>query len=147
MASTGSANANNPFGDNATSSNNLGLQFNWRTSPKFEFGGWFGYTNAAQERGGNSEATILNGALTFALPDLFAEGNLGGLIVGIPPIVTDHDDSNLIDNSTSWHLEAIYKISVNENIAITPGVFVVTSPNHANGEPIWVGNIRTRFTF
>jgi hypothetical protein len=147
MASTGSDNANNPFGDNATSSNNLGLQFNWRTSPKFEFGGWFGYTNAAQEQGGNSEATILNGALTFALPDLFVEGNLGGIIVGIPPIVTDHDDSNLIDNSTSWHLEAIYKISVNENISITPGIFVITSPNHANEEPIWVGNIRTRFTF
>ncbi|MEO0011676.1 MAG: hypothetical protein RLZZ535_65 [Cyanobacteriota bacterium] len=147
MASTGSANANNPFGDNATSSNNFGLQFNWRTSSQFEFGGWFGYTNAAQERGGNSEATILNGALTFAFPDLFTEGNLGGLIVGIPPIVTDHDNSNFIDNSTSLHLEAIYKISVNENMAITPGVFVITSPNHQNGEPIWVGNIRTRFTF
>jgi hypothetical protein len=147
MASTGSANANNPFGDNATSSNNFGLQFNWQTSSKFEFGGWFGYTNAAQERGENSEATILNGALTFAFPDLFIEGNLGGLIVGIPPIVTDHDDSNFIDNSTSLHLEAIYKISVNDNISITPGVFVITNPNHENGEPIWVGNIRTRFTF
>jgi hypothetical protein len=39
----------------ATSSDNLGLQFNWRTSPHFELGGWFGYTKAYQERGGNSK--------------------------------------------------------------------------------------------
>jgi hypothetical protein len=147
MSSVGSANANNPFGDNATSSDNLGLQFNWRISPDFELGGWFGYTKAYQERGGNGEATILNGVLTLVFPDLFAEGNVGGIIVGIPPLVTDRNDGIDSDEATSWHLEAIYRISVNDNIAITPGFFLITDPNHEDREPIWVGNIRTRFSF
>jgi hypothetical protein len=147
MSSTGSVNANNPFGDNATSSDNFGLQFNWKTSPNFELGGWFGYTQAYQERGASDEATILNGALTFVFPDLFAQGNLGGIIIGIPPLVTDHDNSNFIDRSTSWHLEAIYRISVSDNIAITPGVFLIINPINEEQDLIWVGNIRTRFSF
>ncbi|MGL5872642.1 MAG: iron uptake porin [Xenococcaceae cyanobacterium] len=146
-SSTGSNNANNPFGDNATSSDNLGFQFNWRVNPKFEFGGWFGYANASQQRGGDGEATILNGALTFAFPDLFAEDNLGGIIVGIPPLITEHNDSNAIDNSTALHIEGFYRIKVNENIEVTPGVFVVTNPDFDEGDPIWVGTIRTRFSF
>lgn len=146
-SSTGSINANNPFGENATSSDNFGFQFNWRANPKFEFGGWFGYANASQQRGGNNEATILNGALTFAFPDLFAEDNLGGFIIGIPPLVTDHDDSSAIDDSTAWHIEGFYRIKVNDNIEITPGIFVVTNPDFDEGDPIWVGTIRTRFSF
>jgi Carbohydrate-selective porin, OprB family/S-layer homology domain len=146
-SSTGSANANNPFGENATSSDNLGFQFNWRVNPKFEFGGWFGYANTSQQRGGNSEATILNGALTFAFPDLFAEDNLGGIIVGIPPLVTDRTDENAIDDSTALHIEGFYRIKVNDRIEVTPGVFVVTNPDFDEGDPIWVGTIRTRFSF
>jgi hypothetical protein len=147
MSAVGSDHANNPFGDHATSSDNLGLQFNWNTSPNFEFGGWFGYTKAYQETGDNNEATILNGALTLVFPDLLAEGNVGGIIVGIPPLVSDRNDGLNSDEVTSWHLEAIYRISVNDNMAITPGVFLITDPNHEDREPIWVANIRTQFSF
>ena len=92
-------------------------------------------------------ATILNGALTLVFPDLFAEDNLGGIIVGIPPLVTSHDDSNAIDDATAWQIEGFYRIKVNDNIEITPGVFVVTNPDFDGGDPIWVGTIRTRFSF
>jgi hypothetical protein len=92
MGATGSETANEPFEDNATSSDRIGVQVNWAVSDRFEIGGWFGYTQAQQQNGGDAVATILNGAITLTFPDLFAENNLGGLIIGIPPVVSDSSD-------------------------------------------------------
>ncbi len=147
MGNTGSENANDPFDENATVADHLGFQFNWYVSNGFEFGGWFGYTQAQQKQNGSQEATILNGALNLTFPDLGGEGNVGGIIIGIPPIVTEHDNSALEDEKTSWHLEALYRIQVTDNIEVTPGFFVVTDPNHEDNDAIWFGNIRSRFSF
>ena len=85
--------------------------------------------------------------MTLAFPDLGGEGNLGGIIVGVPPIVTEHDDPELEDEKTSWHIEALYRINLTDNIEITPGFFVITHPNHEDNEAIWVGTIRSLFSF
>lgn len=147
MSSTGSDNANNPFDDNGTVADNWGFQLNWYPTDKLGLGGWFGYARATQKQDGDGEATILNGALTLAFPDLGGEGNLGGIIIGVPPIVTNHDDRELEDDKTSWHLEALYRIQVTDNIQITPAFFVVTEPNHEDNDAIWVGAIRSLFSF
>lgn len=146
MGATGSENANEPFGETATSANNFGFQVNWELSDRFEIGGWFGYTAATQEVGGLS-ATILNGAITFAFPDLGGEGNEAGIIIGVPPIVTQHDDSEVEDERTSLHIEALYRISVDEQLSIIPGVFLITQPEHSDREPIWVGSVRSLWRF
>ncbi|OZH55306.1 hypothetical protein AFK68_05500 [Hydrocoleum sp. CS-953] len=93
--------------------------------------------------------TIINGMLYFAFPDLFREGNMGGLMVGVPPIVTDGgDDDALKDDDTSIHIEAIYRFQVNDNISLTPGLFVITNPNHDDvNDTIWVSTFRTQFRF
>ncbi|KAF3889895.1 MULTISPECIES: iron uptake porin [Nostocales] len=149
---TGSAFARNPFQQNATTSDNFGLQFNWRATPGFALGGWFGYTRAHQETGGDSEATILNGALTLGFPDLFKEGNLGGFVIGVPPKVTDTDyrvaGQRREDPDTSLHIEAFYRFRLNSNISVTPVVYVITKPEHNDAnDPIWVGVLRTSFAF
>lgn len=149
---TGSAFARNPFQQNATTSDNFGLQFNWRVTPRFALGGWFGYTRAHQETGGDSEATIINGALTLGFPDLFKEGNLGGFVIGVPPKVTDTDyrvaGQQREDPDTSLHIEAFYRFRLNSNISVTPIVYVITKPEHNNAnDPIWVGVLRTSFAF
>ncbi|VEP11479.1 Carbohydrate-selective porin, OprB family [Hyella patelloides LEGE 07179] len=146
MGATGSENANEPFGEDATSANGFGFQANWELSDRFGVGGWFGYTDANQETG-NQSATILNGAVIFNFPDLGAEGNEGGIIIGVPPIVTQNDDSEREDERTSLHIEAIYRIQLNDQTIITPGVFVITQPDHSDRDPIWVGTIRTQFRF
>lgn len=149
---TGTANAFRPFQTNATSSDNFGLQFNWKASSAVHVGGWFGYTLAHQESGGKNDATIINTALTFAFPDLFQKGNLGGLVIGIPPKVTSNTYTvagvRREDKDTSLHLEAFYTFKLNNNISITPDLFVVTNPegNSANNA-VWVGSVRTTFTF
>ncbi|AUB34844.1 Carbohydrate-selective porin OprB [Nostoc flagelliforme CCNUN1] len=150
---TGSAFARNPFEQNSTTTDNFGFQFNWRTSRSLILGGWFGYTRAHQNRGGDSDATIINTALTVALPDLFKKGNVGGIIVGIPPKVTSSDYRNSAgllreDPSTSLHLEAFYTYRVNDNITVTPDFYVITKPEHNdNNDAIWVGALRTTFAF
>ncbi|MGB3532546.1 MAG: iron uptake porin [Microcoleaceae cyanobacterium] len=146
--STGSFIASRPFGNNATTTDNLGLEMNWGIVNGLEFGGWFGATWADQKNGGNGDATILNWAAFLAFPDAFSEGDLGGLIVGMPPKVTSHDIDALEDNDTTIHIEAFYRYQLNDFIAITPGVFVVTNPDHNdNNDTIVVGTLRTQFRF
>ena len=147
MGSTGSDNSNHPFGDNATSSDNWGLQFNCSISNHFKFGGWLGYTLAENKQRDSQNATILNGALSLTFPDLGHEGNIGGVIIGIPPLVTAHDDPAFEDTRTSWHIEALYRMKISDNIEIDPGFFLITAPNHEDNDPIWLGTIRTRFGF
>ncbi|MCU0542773.1 MAG: iron uptake porin [Oscillatoriaceae cyanobacterium Prado104] len=151
-AGTGSGLANRPFGQNATSTDNFGAAFSWRLSRKFTLGSWFGYTLAHQEKGADNDATVINGAVTLAFPDLFATGNLGGIIIGVPPKVTSNDfrvgGRRQEDKDTSLHLEAFYRFRVNNNISVTPIVYVITAPEHnRNNDPIWVGVLRTSFTF
>jgi hypothetical protein len=145
---TGSFIANKPFGDNATTSDNLGFQFNWEIADHFQLGGWFGATWAAQKQAGDGEATILNWAVTFAFPDLLKEGDTAGVVVEMPPKVIDHSINALEDESTSIHLEAFYSLPLSDYIGITPGLFVITNPDHNdNNDTIFVGVLRTSFQF
>lgn len=144
---TGTANASRPFGLAPTSSDNFGLQVNWKASSAFHIGGWFGYTQAHQE-GTSNDATIINAALTLALPDLGKKGNLAGFVFGIPPKVTSNDVATRRDNDTSFHIEGFYTHRFNDNISVTPTLFLITNPEaNSNNDPIWVGAVRTTFTF
>ncbi|TAE71768.1 MAG: porin [Oscillatoriales cyanobacterium] len=146
MGGTGSALANRPFGQSSTASDNFGVQLNLKPSSRFQFGGWYGYTKAEQLRGGNNDATIQNGALFLALPDFGKPGNLLGFIAGVPPKVTESDVRR--DRDTSYHLEGFYRFQVNDFISVTPGVYVILNPEHnKNNEDIWVGVLRTTFSF
>ncbi|WP_017318648.1 iron uptake porin [Mastigocladopsis repens] len=143
--STGSANAIRPFGNVATSADSFGLESSWRVSPQFTVSGWLGYS-FAQSEVSNDSADILNYAITLAFPDLGGEGNLAGIVIGMPPKVTS---SSLVDDKdTSLHIEGFYRLQVTDNIAITPGLFIITNPEHNdNNDSIFVGTIRTTFKF
>ncbi|QZZ21671.1 carbohydrate porin [Leptothermofonsia sichuanensis E412] len=151
-SSTGSGFAANPFGSTAilrrpTSSDTVSAQLQWKLSPQFILGGWFGYSWATQQNG-NNDARLLNGAAFLAFPDLGKKGNLGGIIVGVPPKVIDNDIANREDNDTSIHLEALYRHRITPNIAITPGLIVILNPEHnSDNATQFVGVIRTTFSF
>jgi hypothetical protein len=147
MGSTGVEEANEPFEQNATTSDNFGLQANWEATSGLEIGGWFGYTQAQQQQNGDASATILNGALTLAFPDLWVENNLGGIIIGVPPVITGHDDDDLITDEIPLHIEALYRIEVNDYIEITPGAFAIINPDTEDNNTLWVGTVRTEFNF
>jgi hypothetical protein len=146
MGSTGSSLANRPFGQAATGSDNFGVQVNFKPSSRFQLGGWYGYSKAEQLRNSDRDATIQNGAITVAFPDLGRQGNLLGFIFGVPPKVTSSDVAK--DKNTSYHLEGFYRFQVNDFISVTPGVYVILNPEHNNkNDDIWVGVLRTTFSF
>lgn len=147
---TGGANSDAPFGTKSSSvaGNSYGLEASWRVSPSFTLSGWLGLTTAtASNLPENPDAEIFNYAVNFAFPDLGDKGNLLGIAIGQPPKVTSND-LGLIDPDTSLHLEVFYRFQVNDNIFITPGFVVVTNPEHnSSNDTIYVGTIRTTFTF
>jgi carbohydrate-selective porin OprB len=52
------------------------------------------------------------------------------------------------DTDTSYHLEGLYKVQLNDNIAITPGLLVIFNPEHNDrNDTIYVGTVRTTFSF
>lgn len=98
------------------------------------------------------DAKIWSWSVQAAFPDLFQPGDQGGLILGMEPTLTGLRSKGewigTFENDTSLHIEAYYKFRINDNIAITPSVIWITSPNqdHDNDD-IVIGGIRTSVEF
>ncbi|PPT06666.1 putative porin [Geitlerinema sp. FC II] len=77
------------------------------------------------------------------------DGDLLAFLFGQPPKLVDGE--NLVfgeDEDTSLHFELFYRLRLTDRISITPGVFVVTNPEHnSDSEALVVGTIRTTFRF
>ncbi|MEH2242560.1 iron uptake porin [Nostoc sp.] len=153
--STGSAFANNPFGNNTrTESNNYGVEATFQLS-KLAISGWGGYTTADALTGANAgtDADIWYWAGSLALRDFGGEGNVLGVIFGQPPRVTGGSIKNVaantnLDDDKSYHLEGLYKFKVSDNIQVTPGLLVIFNPEHNDANDTeYVGTLRTTFTF
>lgn len=151
---TGSTFANAPFGNGiAASANSFGTEVSFRPSRGIILGGEVGWVLANAESSSalvprGSDATIFNWAATLSLPDFGKKGNLAGLMIGQQPKVIRNDIATREDPDTSLHLEAFYRFALNDKISITPGVIVITNPEHnASNDTIYVGTIRTTFRF
>ena len=77
----------------------------------------------------------------LAFPDLFKEGASAGIAVGQPFI------ESKIGNATQTNVEAYYSFPVSSNIKITPDVQFIFNPNNTSGSTIFVGTLRTVFSF
>lgn len=152
---TGSDRANDPFNNksDAITADSFGLGTTVGLSKKLALSGWVGFSRAtAQDLPGKPSASLFNWAVTIAFPNLGREGNLLGIVIGQPPKVTASDfrvrGKLFRDEDTSFHLETFYRIRLTKGISITPGLLVITSPDHnRNNDPIFVGIIRTTFSF
>jgi Carbohydrate-selective porin, OprB family/S-layer homology domain len=165
--STGSDLASAPFGTNvATSANHYGLQANFRPSSKLAVGGWVGFANAEAQNGvtngvGNvvsegDSADLFYWAANLALKDFGGKGNLLGFTFGQQPKVTSSDYTRTIgtttieqeDADTSYHLEGLYRLQLNDNLSVTPALLVIFNPEHNdNNDTVYIGTLRTTFTF
>jgi hypothetical protein len=149
---TGSELTNNPFDDqaDAITANSFGAEAAWQINPTISIGGRIGVINAtAADLPTTPNATISTWALLLTLRDIGQEGNFAGFMLGQPPKVTHNNFSQAFeDKDTSLHLEAFYHWQITDNIAITPGLFVITNPEHNNSnDNIYVGTLRTTFSF
>ncbi len=141
-----------------TVDNSYGIEFSWRVFDGFVLGGWGGYTNSVtlntlDGQINRGDLDVWNWAVTFAFPDAFKEGNTAGIIFGMEPWVSNSNiflpgDIRVRNDDTSFHIEAFYEYAVNDNIAITPGIIIITSPDYNNdNSTLVIGTIRTTFTF
>ncbi len=147
--STGSPRAKEPFGEIATSALRFGIQGNWRVTPTINLAGWGGYIDAEAEAGAREgdDADLWTWMASVSFLDLGKEGAIFSVAGGMPPKLTDVDGGNE-DDDTSYLIEAQYKYPITDNILITPGAYVILNPNHDDGnDDIWVGTIRTTFSF
>ncbi|KAB8334162.1 hypothetical protein SD80_006875 [Scytonema tolypothrichoides VB-61278] len=157
--STGSGYANNPFNNAALSADNYGVQASLRLGSKITLGGWYGYTEAEAKGGAanGNNAYFDYWAATLSVKDFGAQGSVLGFIFGQPPKATGNEfiqnpgtqnARRFQDRDTSYHLEALYRLQLTNNIAVTPGVLVIFNPEHNDrNDTVYVGTLRTTFTF
>jgi Carbohydrate-selective porin, OprB family/S-layer homology domain len=144
-----------------TSSNAIGASAAWRISPKVTLGGWAGYTRSTVA-GLSGGVDTFNWMTYLNLPDLGGKGNLAGLYIGQPPRITSSDlpaglnipgiDADGTGNpggrgKSTTHIEAFYRMRISDRIAITPGMMVILNPAGSNSDTIFVGALRTTFSF
>ena len=148
--STGSDFANQPFGNVASTGNHYSVQANFRPASKISVGGWAGYSTIEALAGANegADAEVFYWAANLGIRDFGTKNSLLGVIFGQPPKVTDNDINTREDPDTSYHLEALYRLQLNDNISVTPGLLVVFNPEHnEDNDTIYIGTLRTTFTF
>jgi hypothetical protein len=141
--------------DSAQTFDAVGVNASYAFSPKFNLSSWAGF-GRIKDQGSEIDykASVLNWAVNLGFPDLFREGNYGGLSIGSAPRVTDAklkiDGVTLIDGDedASVMAQAFYRFKVSDNISIQPGVVYITNPNgDKDNDNVWITSLRTKFTF
>ncbi len=149
LAGTSIANTLNGMRDNfAVQANAYGIETFFHLTPKVALSGWVALTDVHLIKGGDGE--IWNYALSVVFPDLGKEGSLGALIFGAEPTLRELDvpGSKLENRDFAYHLEAFYQFQMNDNIAITPGIFWLPSLNqNSKNEDLFIWVVRTTFSF
>jgi Carbohydrate-selective porin, OprB family/S-layer homology domain len=157
--SIGSDFASAPFGNNiALEANHYGAQANFRLSDKIAIGGWYGIADIEGQRsaaaGGSTDldATATYWAANLALRDFGSKGSLLGVTFGQPPKITGsqfrQNGVRQKDEDTSYHLETLYRLQLNDNISVTPALLVIFNPEHnERNDTVYIGTLRTTFTF
>jgi Carbohydrate-selective porin, OprB family len=145
---TGSNFANNPFNGAPTSGNHYSVLGSVNLSKSLVLSAWGGLTQANREAAGGGSADIWNYAATLAVKDFGSKGSTLGFVVGMQPRVASNSVSARVDKDTSLHLETFYKYKVSDNLYITPGLLILTNPEHNAGNPTeYLGTVRTTFVF
>lgn len=145
----------------------FGSTVNWRILPTLNLGGWVGFTSSTVS-GLTGSVQTFNWMSYLTFPDLFKEGNLGGIYVGQLPKITGSNlsgNSNVPDylgnplsatsgansssqNTATTHVELFYRHRISNNISVTPGlIFLFNSGNRLDSDTVTIGVLRTTFTF
>lgn len=130
--------------DRPATANTYGLQTNFKLTDTLELGGGVAFTNFQQD-GAGEDFNMWSYQGTLAVRDVLGEGNLLGLLVGIPSYTRDLEGQT---DDTALLGEIFYRYYINDNIHITPSVIVNTDPlNDNDNDASVIGSLRTTFKF
>jgi len=138
---------------NATA-NTFSFNFDWSVSRRFGLFGRYGYaeTNIFPKTN-RPDGTIKTQSyqLGFALSDLLKKGAVFTVSFLVPFDVTGGRRflvSGGGNGGKQYEVEATYYFPINEHISIVPAFYVIANPNNFDNNPtIFVGNLRTQFSF
>jgi len=138
---------------NATA-NTFSFNFDWSLSRRFGLFGRYGYaeTNIFPKTN-RPDGTIATQSyqLGFALPDLLKKGAVFTVSFLVPFDVTGGRRflvSGGGNGGKQYEIEATYYLPITDHISIVPAFYVIANPNNFDNNPtIFVGNLRTQFSF
>lgn len=139
---------------NATA-NVFNINFDWALSPRFGIFARYSYSttdlwlSSGRGRSGVISAQAYQFGLAF--PDLGKRGAQGVVTLLVPFSVTD-GRSNLAagggNGGKQYDFEASYFYPMTDNIAIVPSFYAIFNANNFDNNPtVFIGNLRTQFTF
>jgi hypothetical protein len=111
------------------------------------------YADADEIGDGLSGNDIWSYGGSVGLQDFGKKGNLLGVVVGVQPFAPGNQHGNtgavLARSGTvaPLHIEGFYKYQLNDKISITPGVIWVKDPGQAKSDDVFIGTLRTTFSF
>jgi hypothetical protein len=151
-ASTGVL-ANLPL-NTPVSLDSFGATVAWRINPKIHFTAYGAYIAVEDATSGDASTDLTSWMAGVYFPDVFAEGNSAGILVGQPLYRIDagggatRTPTSTGDRTTPYQVEAFYNFKVNDNLSITPGAFVIFNPEgDGDNDTSGVAVLRTSFTF
>ena len=131
----------------------VGTSVNWNILSNLALTGYGSYFFVDSVSGAEASSEFLSWMAGIYTQDLLKEGNTAGLIFGQPlnrvdaggaAVLTESD----VDRGIPYHLELFYNYQVNDNLSLTPGVFVLFNPEgNKNNDTTTVGVLRTTFGF
>lgn len=131
----------------------LGTSFNWTILPDLALTGYGSYFFVDSVSGPEASSEFLSWMTGVSVQDLLQEGSTAGLIFGQPlnrvnaggaAQLTEPD----VERGIPYHLEVFYNYKVNDNLSLTPGLFVLFNPEgNKNNDTTTVGVLRTTFAF
>lgn len=145
----GTSLARNPFGV-ATITNSYGVSAAFKLSPKFSLNAFGGFTDARAVANFGADAQIWYYGLGMAFPDFGGSGNLLGLQAGVEPYVGGYDNTpvgKLPGEKNPISIQGFYRLAVNDNINVTPGVIALINADGLDDNTAVIGVIRTTFNF
>jgi hypothetical protein len=130
--------------------NMFGVNFDWLVTPGFGVFGRYSFANLnLNPVDGRVSTQSFQAGVGF--PDLGKKGALATLTFLMPMDIQRGRRffaSGSGDGGTQYELEASYFYPINDNIAIVPTFYAIFNPNNFESNPtVFVGNIRTQFSF
>ncbi len=126
----------------------FGVNAGYALSSNFNVSGWAGW-GVADSKDSDADADLFNWAVQLGFPDLFREGNFGGVSVGGFTSITDESGNAFTEtDDTPFLAQAFYRLQLSQNISVQPGVFYIANPGgDDDNDNVWIGSLRTSFSF
>ncbi|MEG4248903.1 iron uptake porin [Microcoleus sp. Pol10D4] len=137
-----------------STANTYSFNFDWLVTRRFGLFGRYGYaeTNIFPKTN-RPDGTIKNQSyqLGLAFPDLFKEGALLTVSYLVPFDFTGGRRfliSGGGNGGTQYEIEATYYFPITDHVSIVPAFYAIGNANNFDNNPtIFVGNLRTQFSF